>query len=84
MIRAYRTQQTRGALQLARQHERVSLEAINCPICEFGMQLIRHQNASFDQCGFETYRLTCAGCGKRFSVTVDLSDEALLLSPIAD
>jgi hypothetical protein len=82
MVWAGRTRQL-GGVQLAGQTDRVRLESVNCPMCKVSMLFLRGQDPFFDECGFESYRLTCDGCGARFSVTVDPSDQ-VLLSQIAD
>jgi hypothetical protein len=78
MVRSGRTGEIRGG-RVAGRIEPVSLDSVNCPICKVSMLFLRGQNRFFDECGFESYRLTCDGCGTRFSALVDPSDDALLL-----
>jgi hypothetical protein len=83
MVWTGRTRQL-GEGRFAGQADSVSLESVNCPTCKVCMLFLRGRDPLFDECGFESYRLNCDGCGARFCVTVDPSDQALLLSQIAD
>jgi hypothetical protein len=80
MFRVSRTRKI-GQGRLPDQTDPVSLDSVNCPICKVNMLFLRGQERVFDECGFESYRLKCEGCGAGFSAIFDPSDDTILLSP---
>jgi DNA-directed RNA polymerase subunit RPC12/RpoP len=65
-------------LRIADQTERVGLDSVDCPKCNFTILFLRGHDAFFDECGFESYSLACDGCGARFFAMVDPSDGAMI------
>jgi hypothetical protein len=84
MARLTPTRQIRGGRRFAGQTEHVTPEKVICPACKSSMSFFRGVNALIGECGFESYRLSCDGCGTDISVIVDPYDDALLISQVQD
>jgi hypothetical protein len=55
-------------------------EDIACPKCEPSFEFYRTARPPIDACGFESYSLTCGGCGLMFVGIIDPRDDRLLLT----
>jgi hypothetical protein len=55
-------------------------EKIACPGCAASLVIYRSNNPQIDECGFESYSLTCRACSSALVGIVDPLDDKLLLT----
>jgi hypothetical protein len=55
-------------------------EKVACPGCAASLMIYRSNNPQIDECGFESYSLTCRACGSALVGIVDPLDDMLLLT----
>jgi RNase P subunit RPR2 len=55
-------------------------EKVVCPGCAASLVIYRSDNPQIDECGFESYSLTCRACGSALVGIVDPLDDKLLLT----
>jgi hypothetical protein len=55
-------------------------EKVACPGCAASMVIYRSNNPQIDECGFESYGLTCRACGTALVGIIDPFDDKLLLT----
>lgn len=55
-------------------------EKVACPGCAASLMVYRSDNPQIDECGFESYSLTCRACGSALVGIVDPLDDKLLLT----
>ncbi len=55
-------------------------EKVACPGCAASLVIYRSDNPQIDECGFESYGLTCRACGSALVGIVDPLDDKLLLT----
>jgi hypothetical protein len=53
-------------------------QAAECPRCHCHVPFRRSHDPVIDACGFESYTLSCPGCGRSFSGIIDPYDDAFL------
>jgi hypothetical protein len=55
-------------------------EKVACPSCAASLVIYRSDSPQIDECGFESYSLTCRACGSALVGIVDPLDDRLLLT----
>jgi len=55
-------------------------EKVECPNCAVALVIQRSDRAEIDECGFESYSLSCRACGSALVGIVDPLDDSLLLA----
>jgi RNase P subunit RPR2 len=55
-------------------------EKVACPGCAASLVVYRSNNPQIDECGFESYSLTCRACGSALVGIIDPLDDTLLLT----
>jgi len=58
-------------------------EKVACPGCSASLVIHRSNNPQIDECGFESYSLTCRACGSALACIVDPLDDKLLLTIVS-
>jgi hypothetical protein len=55
-------------------------EKVACPNCAVALVIQRSDRPEIDECGFESYSLSCRACGSALVGIVDPLDDSLLLA----
>jgi hypothetical protein len=55
-------------------------EKVACPNCTAALVIQRSDRPQIDECGFESYSLSCRACGSALVGIVDPLDDKLLLT----
>ncbi len=55
-------------------------EKVACPGCAAALVIYRSTRPQIDECGFESYSLTCRACGSAIVGIIDPFDDKLLLT----
>jgi RNase P subunit RPR2 len=55
-------------------------EKVACPKCDASLIFYRSEQPHIDECGFESYSLTCRSCGSTLVGIIDPIDDTLLVT----
>jgi len=55
-------------------------EKVACPKCDASLIFYRSEQPHIDECGFESYSLTCRSCGSMLVGIIDPMDDTLLVT----